>query len=111
MGKFLSKETFHSIDVSGTNNYVVVLNGVSINISSILNNITRNILQENQKVFINVTLISVMVTLILTIFIVSIIFSFYMRRYQAYWELLIQRIIIDIQQIQVTLQNTNTNLR
>ena len=52
-----------------------------------------------------------MVTLVLTIFIVSIIFSFYMRRYQAYWELLIQRIIIDIQRIQVTLQNTNTNRR
>ena len=57
MGKFLSKDIFHSIDVSGNNNYVVVLNGVSINISSILNNITRTIVQENQKVFINVTLI------------------------------------------------------
>ena len=108
MGKFFSKEITQSVDVSGNNNYVLVLNGVPINISAILNNITGNIIKENQKRMINAMVISIIITMILTILIVSIMFSYFMKYYQEYLELFMDRILIQMHQIKVISRNNTT---
>jgi hypothetical protein len=79
MDKFHSKQITHSIDVSTNNNYVMILNGIPISISFILNNLIQNIIREIKKMVINVTLISIIDTMLLKIFIVSLIFLLFIR--------------------------------
>ena len=92
MGKFLSKDIIHTVDVSGDHSYVVVLNGVPMNLSAILYNITETVIKENQKIMIYTIMIAIMITMILTLLIVSILFSYYMKYYQEYVELCMERI-------------------
>jgi hypothetical protein len=108
MGEFLSKQTIHSVDVSGDNSYVLVLNGVRINLSAILHNITENIIKENQKVMIKTMVITNIITVILTILIMSIRFSYFMKYYQEYLELFMDRIVIQMHHIKVIIQNNTT---
>ena len=111
MGKFLSKEVTHSIDVSGNHNYVLMLNGVSIDLSSLLHNITHQLVQENQKTVIYTALVSILVTMLLTILSVAIIFSCYMKFYQAHWEMLLEKMMIQIHHIRVIVQRQHLNAR
>ena len=83
MGKILSKETTYAIDVSGNNNYVLMLHGVPINLSLILQNITQHIIQENQKSMILIIIIAMIITMILSILIMLILLSYTMKWYRA----------------------------
>jgi hypothetical protein len=93
MGKFLSKETTYAIDVSGNNNYVLMLNGVPINLSLILQNITQHIIQENQKTTIQITIMAMIVTMILSILIMIILLSYTIKWHRRSWEWHVLKII------------------
>lgn len=100
MGKFFSKEIIHSIDVSGHNNRVLMLCGVPLNISVILEDFTEHIVQENRKMIVNVALISIVVSLVLTIVLIGMIFSCYMKYDQEYSNMFFERILQQIHSIQ-----------
>ena len=93
MGKFLSKEITFAIDVSGNNNYVLMVNGVPINLSLILQNITQCNSQANRKTMIRDTIVAMIVTMVLTILIMMILISYLIKCYRPLWEGLIQTII------------------
>ena len=100
MGKFFSKEIIHSIDVSGHNNRVLMLCGVPLNISVILEDFTEHIVRENRKMIVNVALISIVVSLFLTIALIGMIFSCYMKYDQEYSKMFFERILQQIHFIQ-----------
>jgi hypothetical protein len=83
MGELLSKEITYSIDVSGNNNYVLMSNGVPINLSFILQNITQRIIQENRRTTTHDAIIAMLVTMVMTIMIMMIPSFYLIKCYRA----------------------------
>ena len=65
MGKCSSKKSSPSIDVSGNNNYALLINGAQVNIASIFDEITDYIDKENRRLMITVCLSCTLMTLLL----------------------------------------------
>lgn len=105
MGKFFSKDIIHSIDVSGHNNRVWMLCGVPVNISIILEDVTKHILRENKRITINVALISLIIAMILTILTISMVVSCYIKCLQEHSNLMFEQIRLRIHDVNIRLSN------
>jgi flagellar biosynthesis protein FlhB len=87
-----------------------MVNGVPVNISDILHNITHTIMKENRKVIMNATLISIFVTMLLTIVTISLVFLYSLKYYQAKWQFLLETILLQMQHLNTILQTNHVHL-
>jgi len=85
MGIFWTRDVKQTIDLSGNNNEVWMINGAKFDISSVLNHTIENAVERFQNIIIaNNPTIIINVMLILTIIILLIIFLYLRCRYQHY---------------------------
>lgn len=83
MGECLSKKSGPSIDVSGNNNYAVLINGVQVNIASILGEIADYIDAENLRLILIICSSCALTTMLLIIVLICILLPKRHRRIRS----------------------------
>ncbi len=84
MGTCSSKKLRLSIDVTGNNNYALLINGVQVNLASVLHDIINQINSENRTMMIVFCLSCIFLMLFLGIIVMSVLLPMKHRSRQSY---------------------------
>jgi hypothetical protein len=84
MGTCSSKKLHLSVDVTGNNNYALVINGVQVNLTSVLHDIINQTNSENRTLMIVFCLSCIFLMLLLGIIVMSVLLPMKHRSRQSY---------------------------
>jgi hypothetical protein len=77
MGNYSSKKLSTSVDVSGNNNYILLINGVQVSFASVLDEITNHINRETRTTALILCSIFVLMTLLLIVLLMCVLLPMY----------------------------------